>query len=246
MKLHLFITGVTNSGTGLLRGLVGQHPDTSVLGKEGHHYTRMLPRDRGPRTKRLFALNPDKFCWGVNKLNDAAKAKLRRKFYKRWDENKDVLVEKSPHNMLRMSLMANVFNPARFVVIVRNGYAVAEGLRRRKGHKLAICARQWAEAHRLMFKEFEKVDAILVRYEDLVVSPRETLNEVFAFAALAPFEIDTKTPIKRQNLHGVPYSMESGVDFNAESLLRLSDKDKRVIENEAGDMLKKLGYKEGD
>jgi hypothetical protein len=242
MRLHAFIAGTTNSGSGLLRGLLAQHPAVSTLPKEGHHYSRVLPRDRGPKTKRLFALYPKKFCMTERDVATRDVARLRNAFYRKWDRNREVLLEKSPHNALRLRFMNAVFVPAIFICLVRDGYAVAEGLRRRRGHDIARCARQWREANRIMRDDAAQVRHLVVRYEALVAEPQASVDRILAELGLASVPVDLSAPVRRQNMYGRPFPLGRHPDFDAESRARLTPNDRRIIRREAGGMLDVYGY----
>jgi len=243
--LHVFISGTTNSGSGLLRGLLSQHPDITALPKEGHHYTRLLPRDRGRKTERLFALYPEKFrrAAAYDKVNPKNGKGVRAAYYKHWDLTKCVLLEKSPHNALRMPWMAKVFDPALFICLVRDGYAVAEGLRRRKNHDLARCAKQWSEANRIMLEDSEGLDCMYLSYEQLMADPQTTLDSIIERIGLTKTHaLDLSAKIKRQNRYRKSFSLAKHPDFNAEARKALSDKDCAIIRKHAGEMLDHFGY----
>jgi hypothetical protein len=239
---HVFITGTTNSGTGLLRHLMASSDQLSVMMKEGHHYSKILPRDRGPATRRMFALYPKKFHWGPGKLAPDQQQLLKEHFYRHWDRNKPFLVEKSPHHMLRTRFMAQVFDPAKFVVITRSPFAVCEGLRRRRGHDIGRCAEQWKEAHRILWDDMKHVDTLTVSYEEMTQDPDSTLGKIGLFLGVTFPPVDQSTPIRRQNMFGNQYALASAPDFNEESLKRLSKLDRRTIWNVVGDEASKWGY----
>ena len=69
---------------------------------------------------------------------------------------------------------------------------------------------------------------LLVRYEDFVAAPRETLFRIAEFLDLQMDDIRAaRTSIR---------------DMNARSISRLDEAELRVITHEAGDFLAKMGY----
>jgi hypothetical protein len=240
--LHVFITGTTNSGTGLLRALLVPHPDMSVLMKEGHHYSpKVLPHDRR-KWRRLFALRPKKFRWTEEDLERINHGKLKRQFYRRWDLSKRVLVEKSPHHMMRMRFIAAAFEPAKFVILVRDGYAVAEGIHRRRKHPIKTCAMQWYEANRNALNDAAQVDHCWLPYEKLADDPQKAIDRVCEFIGVPTVKVNLKTPIRRQNMFNRPFSLKDHPNFNAESMKRLSAEDRKVIRKQAKKILDYFGY----
>jgi len=244
---HTFITGCTNSGTGFLRFFVHKHPELSVLMKEGQHYCKHLPHDAKLGLKRrLFALYPDVYRWTKDDLEEHKSRKVKKSFYKHWDLSKKFLVEKSPHHMMRMEFMNETFPHAKFIGIVRNGYVVAEGINRRREHKLKLCAKQWNACNKIMMEDSSKVDFLLVTYEDLCKKPQKVMDKVFKFIGVKPIEINLDWTIPRANMFGLDkyFTLKNSPDFNHESFDRLLDKDLEKIEKYAGEMLEYFGYLE--
>ena len=69
---------------------------------------------------------------------------------------------------------------------------------------------------------------LLVRYEDFVAAPRETL---FGIAEILDLRVD--------DIRAARTSIQ---DMNAQSISRLDEAELRVITHEAGDFLAKMGY----
>lgn len=247
-QTFVFIAGATNSGTGLLRDLMKPNPEMSVLPKEGHHYCKALPRERPGHKRRLFGLYVHRYRWAAANPEDPDFRTRAKKVYlsytKKWDMTKPFLVEKSPHNLMRSPFMAEAFKPAKFVVIVRNPYAVCEGLQRRRKHPLDLCARHWRNAYSLMREDIEQysLDAVTVYYEHLVSDADAVLGQIGEFLGTKFPRVDVSVPIKRQNMFNEPFSLWNAPDFNAESMKRLSALDKSMIWRGAGEEAEKWGY----
>ena len=69
-----------------------------------------------------------------------------------WDHTKPFFIEKSPPNLIRTQAILKHFDPAYFIIMVRNPYAHCEGLMRRNGDTAkhaaefsAYCLRKQAE-----------------------------------------------------------------------------------------------------
>jgi len=244
--LHIFLTGTTNSGTGFLRFFFLKHPELSVLEQEGHHYSKILPNDNQfPKIKnRLFALYPQYYRWTAKDVNRINTRRIRKDFYKHWDLNKYFLMEKSPHHMIRLKFMDNVFKQSKFICIVRNGYVVSEGINRRKGHKMKQCAKHWSLANQIMTEDSSKVNIKIIKYEDLCKNPQENINDLCNFIGIDKIEIDLDEKIPRQNLFGKNkfFTLRNMPDFNKESIKRLTKEDIGIINERASDILKYFDY----
>lgn len=134
MKNHTFVLlgGCTNSGTGLVRILLSKHPNISVLPKEGPKLTILLPDDdRCNLPRRLFGLYPETYRLTEKDLPKFDFNKIFKDWSAYWDLNKPVLFEKCPANATRMRLLRAAFPHALFIGLIRNPYAVCEGIRRR-------------------------------------------------------------------------------------------------------------------
>lgn len=246
---HIFITGCTNSGTGFLRFLVSKHPELSTLMEEGQYYCKALPHDHQFKhvKNRLFSLYPEIYRWNKKVAKKKGEA-IRRDFYKNWNLSKKYLVEKSGHHMIRMGFTQAVFKPCKFIGIVRNGFVVCEGLKRKKKHKIKLCAKHWNRANKIMIEESKRVDFLLVKYEDLCSKPQEVMDTIFSYIGVDSIKIDLDWVIPRQNMFGLKkhFKLGSSPDFNKLSLDNLSDVEKDAISKVAQEMLVFFGYCGGE
>jgi hypothetical protein len=123
-----------------------------------------------------------------------------------------IFVNKRIANLYRIPILAEAFPRARWVVLVRDGRAVAASLSKvdwwptsivpwqggtpdawaRSGRDpWELCARNWVEELRAMEAGLDPVppeQVLRLRYEDLIAAPTERLGEVAAFAGLPPSE----------------------------------------------------------
>lgn len=245
--MHIFITGCTNSGTGFLRFLLSKHPEISTLMEEGQHYSKHLPHDHQFKhvKNRLFSLYPEIYRWFKGEVKKRNGKQIKQDFYKNWDLSKKYLMEKSAHHMIRLEFSNEIFKPCKFIGVVRNGFVVTEGLVRRKGHDIKLCAKHWNRANKIMIEDARKVEGFhLVSYEALVASPQIIINDIFNFIGLDPIEVDTNEKIPRQNIFGrkTHFTLNDSPDFNQLSLDSLTDKQEDMIKKEAGEMLSYFGY----
>jgi hypothetical protein len=89
-----------------------------------------------------------------------------------WDKSKPVLLEKSPPNLIRTREIQQHFQPVRFIVMVRNPYAQAEGLMRRNHWTASRAANFSMMCLRKQRENAQSLDDTLVMtYESLVEDP---------------------------------------------------------------------------
>lgn len=238
----LFVVGATNSGTTVLTRLLERHPQIRGLSKEGQFLSLALPRPEDEGHGRLWALQPELYRW--TEADDPSPT-LRCKYDWSWhyDRRPGILLEKSPPNLLRMRWLQENFAPARFLVIIRNPYAVCEGIcRRRPDCTIEQAARQWVAAHEIMFEDLPKITNVLrVSYEQICDQPLATLESIRTF-------LELKQPFERSTLeegfkfrHG-DYERATLTNYNQQAIDRLAESDIASISQIAGPMMQRLEY----
>jgi hypothetical protein len=236
----VFIVGCYNSGTTLLHKLLAAHPDIGSMANEGQFYTDQLVLPRSVGLYRLWAIKPEQFYLDENSQTDINVNSLKRQWGAQFnDPTRLVLLEKSPTNAARTRWLQKQFENAHFIGIVRNGYAVAEGIHRKGHHPLDVAAKQWACSNEIMLRDFELLNnQLLIRYEDLVTSPNQTFQKMLAFLGLSKYGLEN---IVEHNW-SIHKEVSPIIDMNHRSLTALSKSERDIIRLTAGDMLSRLGY----
>jgi len=242
----LFIVGCNNSGTSLLKTLLARTGCASTMRYEGQRHTRMLPRTVNPkRSKRVWMEYAERLAL-PSEGRERAAPRLVHDWMRALDEPvRELVVEKTPANVLRMEWLQAVFPDCRFVGLVRNGYAVAEGIRRKVGTPVERGARHWDAVNRRMIESSSAVRHYLeLRYEDLVEQPDATAQRLARFLGIDADRVG-------EAMHGqFRFSTVLGTrelalrNLNEESIRRLSGQDLRIIRENAGAMLEHFGYAE--
>jgi hypothetical protein len=237
----LFVVGCNNSGTTLLVEALESHPLIRSLPKEGQRITKAIPNSAPLGIGRVFTKRLDLFRRTEKDDGDAV-PRLRYDWAYFADSRPGIRLEKSPPNTLRSRWLQRHFAPARFIVLVRNPYAVCEGIARRRGHSIKEAAAHWRLVHEVLEEDLPHLErSLVVRYEDFCAKPLSVLNEVQQFLGLdQPF--DPALAIREFDAHNMNGRPEKLQDFNARSLKRLSCEDRATITQVAGDQILRWNY----
>ena len=207
----------------------------------GQGLTTGIPRARDYGVSRLWTERPEIFRW-TEESDASSVLRVRYDWARLYPSRPGILLEKSPPNTMRARWLQRHFRPCRFVAIVRNPYAVCEGMRRRERIPIDEAARHWTRGHEYLFEDVPLLERVLLlSYESLC---DETERQ---FQILEQF-LDLATPLDRAMLHAnLPTHNLDGtaqpiVNLNAESLALLSPADKEVIGRIAAPMMERLGY----
>jgi hypothetical protein len=235
-KQWIFIVGCYNSGTTLLHDVIASHPSVAHLPREGQYCTDQLTVPSEVGMTRIWALRPDLFIPSPGNEPDADKLK------RQWcglmsNPTLPVFLEKSIPNAARIAWLNDNFPNAHFIALIRNGYAVSEGIYRKAGQSVEIAAKQWRQSNRIMLDQLGQVEhKLLLKYEDVTSQPAESLDKIMAFLKLDGSELITD---RKWTVHGVKSNIRN---MNQRSLARLSDEDKAFIRQEAGELLDSFHY----
>lgn len=240
----VFVVGCYNSGTELLVRMLGAHPDITALPVEGQFLTDQFPADYELGLPRMWAAREHLFRLTESDAGPDA-GRLKQEWAMRLDRSRPVFLEKSPPNAARTRWLQANFEHAHFVAIVRNGFAVAEGIRRKaepthrpRGWPIALCARQWRRSNEILLEDARHLDHVLwVRYEDLTARPAAELRRILEF--LGRDDLDAIDLDSRWSVHEREEPIR---DLNAESIGRLTPSERRIISEEAAPMLDRFGY----
>jgi hypothetical protein len=261
----IFLGGAGRSGTTLIRVMLDSHPriccgpELKVLPSIAEWYQTLT---------RNFASVMQSYG------NTPADLKLRfRQFIEglvqnfRQTSGKPRWAEKTPHNVLFMVPLGEIFPDARFLHVIRDGRDVAcslitmDWVNPLTGRKwdyvqnIASAARYWREVVTLARQQAQHptlVDRVLeVRYESLVAKPEATMRQVLAFlgepwdeGVLAHHKKERgKEPIEAS-------TRQAARPINSASIGRWRDEmtqaDRSAFKTEAGTLLRESGYAAGD
>lgn len=211
---YVFIGGLQRSGTTLVGSLLGGLNGVSGLTAtptnedEGQFVQTVLPTDHelGRRHRRnlrgavnSWAFNPDSH---LTEVDAAQLANARERIEVDWapywaDPSAGVRVEKSPSNLTRTRFLQATFPDSRFVVVTRHPLTQALAVRKwaqltvRVGLNLDTVIDHWLVAMRRYREDSRLLEATReVRYEDLVRTPRATMESLADFVSVPTNGLD--------------------------------------------------------
>lgn len=239
-----FIVACNNSGTSLLQDMLGSTGQVSTMPHEGQRYTNTLVRATKKGYERVWSE-----YLGELRMTEESPKSLNSRLVHDWMQEmelpiKKIIVEKTTANAVRMLWLQEVFPNSYFIGVVRNGYAVTEGIRR-KGHKsVERGARHWNEVNKIMVQDSQKIkNYFQLYYEDLVANSEQSIKLLADFVGI-DYEKLQSSMRKNYGFDTIRgYQQQKIINLNSESISRLNADDIKTIYSHASEMLDYHGYK---
>ena len=235
MEKPIFVFGCCNSGTKILWQALKKHKALSgpdIEGQDLHELPQSMRHYLGDATFRLWAHHQFKLCYYLTEedynAEDAAKVE---EVYSKYIVKGTRFITKCPADTLRARLIQAYFPDAYFIAIVRNGYAVSEGIVRKRKHDperpqyqglfttIDQAAEQWFRANTIItsHQKFLK-NYMIVTYEDLIEDPEGVLLSILGFCGLN--KKDFPIPSFSQGLNEEQISRLT--DYETETITRIA------------------------
>ena len=202
--------------------------------------------------EKLRAINPSQNFY---KYEDAKYTKEEIKISRLLSKNLDGLTFVTPE-------LARMYPDAVFFGLVRNGFAICEGHARR-GYDLETIAKNYEKGCLLMLEHSQAISNYhIVRYEDMIASPLETLKKIYRLAGLdiaqvKKIRLQDKRVVEKDGSHPVVHQAEWKKmiwydldeldkhfrrDANENQIRRLTEEQKSLILKHCSASLEKFGY----
>ncbi len=202
----VFIGGLHKSGTSLLFQCLRDHPqvsgfkDTGVSQDEGQHLQAVYPPARVYGGPGKFGFHPQAHLTEESPLANGDSAReLFSQWPRYWDLSKDILLEKSPPNLLKTRFLQALLPGAYFIIILRHPIAVSLATRRWSKTSLYSLLDHWWTCHQIFDADRPFIENLLVvKYEHWVTAPEQVLQKIYSFLDLA--NVPCQRPI-RSNLN---------------------------------------------
>ena len=213
----LFVLSPPFCGSTLITEALSKHGLVSCNNRNGTREGQRLPFVNKLMFLRNDRWNPDaKFDW----------EKIKWWWFSYWDRSKLILLEKSPPNIIRALDLERYFEPAYFILFIRNPYAHCQSLMTRNGQTAKEAAEFTIEC--MNYQKFNLLNlknVLLISYEDFTQNKTYTLNRIKEFIP----ELDNlllNVEFNAHNFKGVPLTLSN---LNQEKISKLSQQDLNTI-----------------
>ena len=240
---YLFVLCSNNSGSTVLQMLLSSSPNAVPMSGEGQY---LLPPEHA-------FIRPEEGLWTEykeqlvdDKLNKWAE--IKQDFLNEWKTQLEkkptktpVFIEKSPLHIARWPKFKEIFPGCYGIAMIRDPYAVCEGIRRRRGYQgsmIADAAVHWmqaAEILRAICEREPKSNFKWITYEKLCGEPEAVAKDILAWMPeLTDMQPDMKFDIVRRDGNrpiptpGLPNNSKL-VNCNDAQISRLSKEDIKLI-----------------
>jgi hypothetical protein len=254
---YLFIICMNNSGSTLLERVVSEcrnavgfpapgGPDQQVNGQGFVPELMPIPGKMTPKCRRIWS---EQAATLANELHYQW-PRIKRRWYREWAKNPKfgtaqprVLLEKSPPNIFRAAMLAKHFANSFFILMQRNPYAVAEGIRRRANLSIERCIQHWVRcAQQQVQNERILQRPVKLNYEELSEEPERCRTQIVAFIPELD-DLDIRKDVAVHSLDG--HIRQPIVNYNEKQIALLSKEDLAAINlhlDEVPELMSHFGY----
>lgn len=228
----IFLCGCFNSGTTILRDVLGSHPEIKVIPREGVVYTRLISDFETEEWARFWCkkvqiqqINKTEFC----KLTPQALLSD----WRFWLPKRGWFMEKSISNLARMKELQDLFPEARFIIISRDPLPVIEGITRRTRALVEnpvgvytddMAYDQWKLCNELATEQVRVLkNCLQLTYEQFIEAPDVEINRILNFLNLESSAVYEGSILK---IRGIGWEIKNG---NSKSVKALCDERYSVI-----------------
>jgi hypothetical protein len=197
---HVFIISSSNSGSTMLSKYISNCSNVSSFNREGQFLNFSGPNPRNKNTTKHLYLETYNIYNNEKNYNWES---IKKSWYNNWDTEKPICLEKSPTNITRIDMLKKHFPNVKFIFLIRNPYAISEGIVR--GNKINDFERAGKQSFgvlKMIKEKYEKYKSIshLIKYEDLCDNTMSEKKRLISFLPeLNDINFDKTLQIKKYN-----------------------------------------------
>ena len=257
---HIVIGGCGRSGTTLVRVILDSHPQISC-GPESNAFLPPVLNLHRLKEKLKLASEDLDAAYYTSRSRAEFIDHLARFF--RGSTGKPRWAEKTPKNVHHLHYIFEKFPQAKFIHVLRDGRDVACSLRTHPRHRVVdgklvpvntwkpmkYCATRWRDSLLSAKPHMSDPRFHNVRYERLVTEPRQTIMELMRFLG-EPWDeallAHTEAASTFRDVTAFPQNPEALQPIGTAAVARwqrdMTEDDKRIFREIAGDLLIEYGY----
>jgi hypothetical protein len=205
-KEFIFICGLHRSGTSVFFKLLKNQnyasgfENTGAVEDEGQLLQTVYPRAMLYGGPGKFGFHPDS---RMNENHTLATTESRDKLIEEWspywDMEKEVLLEKSPPNLLKSKFLQEVFPNSKYLTIIRHPIAVSLATQKWSKTSLDSLIEHWLKCHDIFNEDKSDLkDVLEFKYEGFVNNPTEVFDKISDFLGR---EVDVKESMIRKGVN---------------------------------------------
>ena len=230
---YLFILSPPFSGSTLLNQIISSSKNVSCNNNIGTREGQTIPGVK----KIMF----DKKRWDEKK--QIPWKKIKKIWRSHWFLKKPILLDKSIPNIMRVNQLKDVFYPNYFICMVRNPYAICEGVMRRSNKSAEVAAKFTIKCFKYQMKNIKShKDILFFSYEDLCENTTNTINKIKQHIN----KLDDINTNQKFNAHNFKTKKSMHItNLNYEKINKIQQKDLLIINKyfkESKDVLDFFNY----
>jgi hypothetical protein len=190
-KKVIFIGGIHRSGTTPLMKLLGSSPKISI------HKNTGIPggEDEGQHIQTVYGSdskrgNIHSMCLSKNKnhkteicelITNENRIKLMKEWSKYWDLSKQILVEKTPMNLIQTRFLQEMVPNSYFINIIRHPLCAVRALYKWNNYNwiTETALNNWISGYDILYSDMKFLkNHLLIRYEDFAENPNRIIREI--------------------------------------------------------------------
>ena len=203
---YVFVCGLHRSGTTLITRSLSAHPhisgfaNTGAIEDEGQFLQSVMPLEIAYGGAGRFGFDPRAHLTETSSLNTPRNAaQLLSEWGRHWDGTKPIMIEKTPSNLLRMRLLAQLVQPSFFIIVTRHPIAACLATLKWSQGNLFSLLSHWAHCYEIARADTVRLDNVIwTSYEAFAADPEGERNRLLSFIGLPSCDGGLE-PVRREN-----------------------------------------------